>query len=160
MQLSEVRSFYAELGLAWLTILMLGCGCRTATAPFAASGPGWRVQEGQALWRPRALMTELGGDLVMASHEDGRCVIQFTKTPLPLVMAQTSRTNWFIEFPAQKLSFAGRGAPPARFTWLHLSAAFSGKPLPAPLAFQRKPKGAWRLENTRSGETLDGFLAP
>jgi hypothetical protein len=118
------------------------------------------VQEGQALWRPGRRFPELGGEIVMASHEDGRCVIQFAKTPLPLVMAQTSHTNWFIQFPPQKVSFAGRGAPPARFVWLHLSAAFRGKPLPAHLSFRPKPDGAWRLENTRSGETLDGFLAP
>jgi hypothetical protein len=28
------------------------------------------------------------------------------------------------------------------------------------LRFERKPDGGWRLENTRSGETLEGFLAP
>ena len=160
MQSSGDRSFCFALSLALLAILTLCCGCRTATKPFTTSGPGWRVQEGQALWRPRARLPELGGDLVVAIHEDGRCVIQFSKTPLPLVMAQTTRTNWFIEFPAQKMSFAGRGEPPARFAWLHLSAAFSGRPLPAHISFQRKPDGAWRLENTRSGEALDGFLAP
>jgi len=149
------------LWAASLPALLLSCGCQTtAQSLFIASGPGWRVQEGQALWRPRAQMPELGGELVVASHEDGRCLIQFAKTPLPLVMAQTSRTNWLIQFPAQKMSFAGRAAPPARFAWLHLSAALSGKPLPAHISFQRKAEGAWRLENTRSGETLDGFLAP
>lgn len=96
----------------------------------------------------------------MASHEDGRCVIQFAKTPLPILMGQTSRTNWFIEFPAQKMSFAGRGTPPVRFSWLHLPAALAGKPLPAAISFQLKPEGRWRLENKRSGETLEGFLAP
>ena len=44
-------------------------------------------------------MPELGGDIVMASSQDGRCVVQFIKTPLALVLAQTSRTNWLIEFP-------------------------------------------------------------
>jgi hypothetical protein len=102
----------------------------------------------------------LGGELVMASHEDGRCAIQFTKTPLPLVMAQTTRTNWLIEFPPQRMSFAGRRAPPTRFAWLYLSAALSGESLPSTLHFQRKPDGGWRLENTRSGESVEGFLAP
>jgi hypothetical protein len=118
------------------------------------------VREGQALWRPRAKLPELGGDLVMASHDDGRCVILFAKTPLPMVTVQTSRTNWFIQFPAQKMSFAGRGTPPVRFAWLHLPAALSGQTLPAGVSFQRKPEGGWRLESARSGETLEGFLAP
>jgi len=47
----------------------------------------------------------------MASHADGRCVIQFTKTPLPLVLAQTSRTNWLIEFPPRQMGFMARGFP-------------------------------------------------
>ena len=161
MQLFTGYSSCRYFGPLLLAILVLSTGCQTSKKPlFTVSGPGWCVQEGQALWRPRTQMPELGGDLVVASHEDGRCVIQFSKTPLPLVMAQTSRTNWFIQFPPQKMSFAGSGAPPARFVWLHLSAAFSGKPLPAHLAFQRKPERAWRLENSRSGETLEGFLAP
>jgi hypothetical protein len=150
------------LWLALLSVLVLCPGCRTATeAPlFAATGPGWRVQEGQALWRPRQRLPELGGDLVVASHEDGRCLLQFTKTPLPLVLAQTTRTNWLIQFPPQGLSFTGRRKPSTRFAWLYLQAALSGEPLPAGLVFQRNKDGGWRLENARSGETLEGFLSP
>ena len=96
----------------------------------------------------------------MASHEDGRCVIQFSKTPLPLVFAQTTRTNWLIEFPPQRMGRAGRQPPPVRFAWLYLPAALTGEPLPAELRFQHKPDGGWRLENTRSGETVEGFLGP
>jgi hypothetical protein len=155
-----------SFGLAlWLTlpsVLVLGLGCRTTTeAPlFTATGPGWHVQEGQALWRPRQRLPELGGDLVVASHADGRWLLQFTKTPLPLVMAQTTGTNWLIQFPPQKLSFAGHRQPPIHFAWLHLKAALAGEPLPAGLVFQRKADGGWRLENVRSGETLEGFLSP
>ena len=96
----------------------------------------------------------------MASDADGRCAIQFTKTPLPLVLAQTTRTNWLIEFPPRRMSFGGHRTPPTRFAWLYLHAALSGDSLPSTLRFQRKPDGGWRLENTRSGETLEGFLAP
>ena len=80
---------------------MLWAGCRTAgEAPlFTAAGPGWRVQEGQALWRPGRQFPELGGELVMARHEDGRCVIQFAKTPLPLVLAQTTPATGSSSFP-------------------------------------------------------------
>ncbi len=78
---------------------------------------------------------------------------------MSLVLAQTTRTNWLIQFPAGRMSFTGHGRPPTRFAWLYLHAALSGEPLPAPLRFERKPDGGWRLENTRSGETLEGFLA-
>lgn len=148
--------------LAWLSVLVLLAGCRTAceTPLFTATGPGWRVQEGQALWRPGREFPELGGELVVASHEDGCCSIEFAKTPLPLVLAQTTHTNWLIEFPPRRMSFAGRHRPPSRFAWLYLSAALSGEPLPSGFRFRWKPDGGWRLENTRSGETVEGFLGP
>jgi hypothetical protein len=156
------RVFGSALGLALLALLPLCSGCRAPRDSdlFATSGPGWRIQEGQAIWRPRRGIPELGGDIVMASHADGRCVVQFIKTPLPLVLAQTSRTNWLIEFPPRQMGFMGRGAPSQRFAWLHLHAALEGKALPAGFRFQQKPEGGWRLENPGSGETVDGFLAP
>ena len=150
------------LWLALLASLALGSGCCSPRESdlFTTRGPGWRVQEGQALWRPRRAMPELGGDIVMASNADGRCVIQFTKTPLPLVLAQTSRTNWLIEFPPRQMGFKGRGSPPKRFAWLYLHAALEGDPLPPVFHFQRKPDGGWRLEDTHSGESVEGFLGP
>ena len=79
------------------------------------------MQEGQALWRPGRHFPELGGELVMARDDDGRCMIQFAKTPLPLVLAQTTRENWRIEFPARRMRFGGR-QPPADPLRLALSA--------------------------------------
>jgi hypothetical protein len=127
---------------------------------FTATGLGWRVQEGQALWRPGRRYPELGGDLVVATHEDGRCLIQFSKTPIALMLAQTTGTNWLIQFPPANISLKGRGHPPTRFAWLYLHAALSGQELAPPLRFEREADGGWRLENTQSGETLKGFLAP
>ena len=144
-----------------LAILTLCASCQTATTSlFTASDPGWHIQQGQALWRPRSGYPELAGDLLLASHEDGRCFIQFAKTPMSLVSAQTTRTHWLIEFPAGNMSFAGRRQPPLRFAWLYLHTALLGEPLPKVLRFERKPEHGWRLENTKSGETLEGFLAP
>jgi len=96
----------------------------------------------------------------MASHEDGRSLLQFTKTPLPLMLAQITRTNWLIQFPPQRLSFTGRRQPPTRFAWLYLKAALVGESLPADMVFQRKADGGWRLENTRTGESVEGLLSP
>ena len=161
MVLYKGRLFRPVLWLALLTIALFSSGCQTATRSlFTATGPGWHVQECQALWRPGREYPELGGDLVLASDEDGRCLIQFAKTPMTIVSVQTTRTSWLIQFPPQRMGFSGRGPGPARFAWLYLPAALSGETLPPPLRFERKPDGGWRLENTRSGETLEGFLAP
>ncbi len=160
MALYEGRLFRPVLWLALLAGALFSPGCQTATKSlFTATGPGWHVQEGQALWRPGRGMPELAGDLVMAGHEDGRCAIEFAKTPMSLVSAQTTRTNWLLQFPPQRMEFSGRGPGPTRFAWLYLHTALAGEPLPPPLRFERKPDGGWRLENTRSGETLEGFLA-
>lgn len=155
------HSCRASLGSALLAILLLCSGCQTATKSlFTASGPGWHVQQGQALWRPKRDLPEIGGDLVLAGHDDGRCLIQFDKTPLSLVSAQTTRTQWLIQFPPRRMGFSGRGPGPTRFAWLYLHTALAGEPLPSPLRFERRSDGNWRLENTRTGETLEGFLGP
>jgi len=159
-----LRFMEDSLPLAFILLLaaLTGAGCQTSMQKtlFTASGLGWTVQEGQALWRAGPHYSELAGEIVMVRHKDGRCSIQFTKTPLPLVLAQTTGTNWLIQFPPQQMSFGGRGAPPRRFTWLYLPTALAGKPLPKNFSFQRKPDGGWRLENTHTGETLEGFLTP
>ena len=149
-------------GVTLLASLLLCSGCRTPRESdfFTTGGPGWRIQEGQALWRPGRGLPELAGEIVMASQEDGRCVIQFAKTPLTLVVAQTSRTNWLIQFPPRRLGFTGRGSPPTRFGWLYLHPALAGDALPRSFHFERKPDGSWRLQNGHSGETMQGFLAP
>ena len=150
------------LRLGFLAAVLLCAGCRTPRESdlFTTNGPGWQVQQGQALWRPRRGMPELGGDVVLATSPDGRCVVQFIKTPLVLVLAQTSRRNWLIEFPPAHKGFMGRGSPWTRFAWLYLPPALAGGPLPSAFRFQRKPDGGWRLENTHSGESVEGFLGP
>ena len=162
MGLYTGRLFRPALWLALLNVVMFSSGCRTTTETslFTASGPGWHVQEGQALWRPRRGYPELAGDLVAVSDQNGRCLLQFSKTPLLLASAQVTRTNWLIRFPPQEMSFAGRGKPPTRFLLLYLPAALAGEPLPQRLKFENKPDKSWRLENVRSGESLEGFLSP
>jgi len=146
---------------ALLASLMLFCGCQTTKKSlFTASGPDWHIQEGQALWRPQRGLPEFGGDLVLASHADGRCLIQFDKTPMAILSAQTTSNHWLIKFPQRQMSFSGRGSGPTRFSWLYLNTALAGKPLPKQLHFESKPDGGWRLENSRTGETLEGFLSP
>jgi hypothetical protein len=105
-------------------------------------------------------MPEIGGDLVFASDPDGRHLLQFDKTPMSMVAAQTTSNRWLIQFPPRQMSFSGHGPGPTRFLWLYLPAALAGKTLPAALHFERKPEGGWRFENVHSGESMEGFLAP
>jgi hypothetical protein len=77
-----------------------------------------------------------------------------------VALAQTTKTNWLITFPSQRIGFSGRGRPPQRFPWLYLAAALAGEKLPEQILFARKPDGGWRLENRRTGERMEGFLSP
>jgi hypothetical protein len=141
--------------------LIFVCGCQTSTQSlFTATGPGWRVQQGQAFWRPKTGLPEFGGDLVLASDDAGRNFIQFDKTPISILSAQTTSNRWLIKFPQQNMSFGGHGQGWTRFAWLYLPAALDGKTLPKTFHFERKPDGGWRLENSHTGETLEGFLSP
>lgn len=144
-----------------LAVLTLFCGCQTTTQNlFTVSGPGWHIQQGQALWRPKSGLPEIGGDLVLASNADGRALIQFDKTPLSMMFAQTTPTRWFIRFPQKQYSFSGHGSGPTRFAWLYLPAALAGKPLPLAFHFSRHQDGSWRLENSGTGEIVEGYLSP
>jgi len=155
---------YCSCSFLWsalLVILVFFSGCQTAPKNlFTAADPGWRVQQGQALWRPQRGLPEFGGDLVLASDDAGRCLIQFDKTPMAILSAQTTSNRWLIKFPQRQMSFSGRGPGPTRFAWLYLHAALAGEQLPPPLHFESKPDGGWRLENSSTGETLEGFLSP
>jgi len=153
-----LRQFLRSVSLASLVFF---CGCQTSTQSlFTATGPGWHVQQGQALWRPQRGLPEFGGDLVLASDGAGRCLIQFDKTPMAILSAQTTSNCWLIKFPQRQMSFSGHGPGPARFSWLYLPAALAGNPLPKALQFESNADGGWRLENSRTGETLEGFLSP
>jgi hypothetical protein len=152
------RCFLPAVFLAGIVFL---CGCQTATQSlFTAAGPDWHVQQGQALWRPQRGLPEFGGDLVLARDDAGRCLIQFDKTPLAILSAQITTNQWLIKFPQRNYSFSGHGSGSTRFSWLYLPLALDGKPLPKQLHFENKPDGGWRLENSRTGETVEGFLSP
>jgi hypothetical protein len=144
-----------------LAALLLASGCQTATQSlFTASGPNWHVQQGQAVWRPGRGMPEIGGDLVLAGDDSGRWLIQFDKTPMAIMSAQITSNRWLIKFPPRQMSFGGRGSGWTRFSWLYLPAALENKRLPNSMHFEHKPDGSWRLENSRTGESVEGFLSP
>jgi hypothetical protein len=146
--------------LSFLCLLLL-CGCQSPIhSLFTATGPGWQVRQGQALWRPQHGMPEFGGDFVIASDDTGRHLIQFDKTPMNILSAQTTSNRWLIQFPQRHLSFSGFGRGSTRFSWLYVPEAVEGGSLPKVMHFERKPDGGWRLENSATGETIEGYFSP
>lgn len=143
-------------------LILVGSGCRTIP-PFSAvdfMDTGWKVGQGQAIWKPDRKNPEIAGDLTIARHPDGRTVAQFTKSPFPFVIAQTSSNGWQIEFVAFNRTLRAPGPAPGRIGWLHLVDCLAGSPPPNPWTFRRLPDHQFRLENASSGESLEGYLNP
>ena len=124
------------------------------------SEPDWKLREGQAVWRSSSDAAEIAGEILVASHPDGRAWIQFVKTPLPLIAAQITSRKWQIEFIPEKRIVTGGDQPPSCFIWLHLLRVLQGVPPPEPLQFHKQGDGSWRLQNKTSGEVLNGYLNP
>jgi len=150
--------------MAWLAPLVCGLltACQTVPRlpPPDTAEPGWKILQGQAVWHPRPDAPELAGELTIALHRNGRAWLEFTKTPMPFVVAQTTSNAWQIEFVPRKLTFSGRGEPPARFLWLHLPALLQGEKPPDAIKFEKTSGDSWRLANPKTGETLEGYLSP
>jgi hypothetical protein len=144
------------LGVPIFLLLLAGCATSRPLPPANLSAPGWEIQTGQAVWKSGS--SDLAGELIFAKR-DGGSALQFIKTPLPLVSAQTRGDRWTITFIADYRTVSGKGAPPAQLLWLHLAAALNGNPPPGPFKFTRDANG-WALENSESGESISGFLNP
>ncbi len=147
----------ASFGFTLLAFGLLLCvSCRTATPlpPADFSAPGWRLRQGQAVWKPSKNRPELAGDLLLAANANGDYVIQFSKTPFTLASAQVADGRWQIALGRH--SWSGRGAPPARFVWFQLRSALAGRRTDAPWQWTRGPDNSWRLENAGAGEFLEG----
>ncbi len=142
-----------------LLILIDFAGCISAPPlpKVDLSEPGWVIREGQAVWRPPHKAAEIAGDLQVATKKDGSVFVQFTKTPLPFAIAQTTPSGWQIEFPTQNRRFAAHGSPPARIVWFQLADALAGKPL-SKNWFWKSAGDNWQLTNSSSGESLEGYL--
>ena len=97
---------------------------------------------------------------MVATNTDGRTVLQFTKTPFPFVIAQTTPQSWQLEVPAQNKKYSGPGKAPARVGWFHLPPALQGVAPPKPWIFRQPENENWHLENRSSGEMIEGYLNP
>lgn len=145
-----------------LSFVLMVAGCRTPPPmlPVDLSQAGWRIQQGQAVWKPSSHRSELAGDLMIATNVDGNFFVQLTKTPFPLVTAERKDDQWQIKFGADEHAWRGRGVPPSRFVWFQLPAALREGAATGNWHFENLATNAWRLENKQTGETLEGGFFP
>ncbi len=149
-----------DLGLLFLLVYLTGCRTIPTLPPVNLSEPGWKTRQGQAVWRATSTAPEIAGDLMIATNPDGRSFVQFTKTPLPFVVAQSTPEAWQIQFVPNNKTYSGRGNPPARLVWLYLPRCLAGRPPPKSWTWEPLDNDRWRLENRSTGEFLEGYLTP
>ena len=129
--------------------------------PVDLAEAGWHVRTGQFVWRPPGRHSPgLAGELLVARHPDGRSFLQFSKDPLQLVVAQTTREFWRIDFGFRQRSFGGRGNPSPRLVWFQLGHAENLASLPPAWRAEYRADGEIRLANESTGELLEGYLSP
>ena len=145
---------------ALAALALCGCCSLPLQSPIDFAGSGWNVREGQVVWQPRAGADGIAGDLLVATHPDGRSVVQFTKTPLPFLVAQRTADRWQAQIIPRNKTYSGRGAPPARLIWLHLPEALARGNAPDGFRFTTNTSGGWRFERRATGESLEGYLEP
>jgi hypothetical protein len=139
-----------------LLLLLAGCATSRPLPPADLSAPGWTIQTGQAVWKNGS--SDLAGEIIFAKRSDGSSALQFIKTPLPLVSAQTREACWTITFVADNRTVWGKGVPPAHLLWLHLASVLKSESTQPPLRFSRDTGGNWKIENSETGEAISGFL--
>lgn len=151
-----------RLRLLALLLLCSLAGCVAPSVPPPdVGGADWTVRQGQAVWQPRGGMSPIAGELVLATSAGGDFVVEFSKTPLTVARAHRHGPRWQVDFPAQPRRLGGQGSPTTRVLWCWLAPALEGAGLPRGVQFSREAgSGNWRLENTRTGESLEGFLTP
>ena len=165
ISLHQAERLRVRLGLKLRTgiyaLLIFLSACSTRPLPPAnLNESGWKIQQGQAVWRAQKTSPEIAGELLLATNLDGRTLVQFTKTPFPFIIAQTTANSWQLEVPARNKKYSAPGKPPARISWFHLPPALQGIAPPKPWIFLNPENENWHLENKSSGEMIEGYLAP
>ena len=155
-QIENLR-YVSSVLAALLLLFFAGCQTLPPLPTVNLKEPDWTVREGQAVWRRTRSAPEIAGEILVATRRDGSSFVQFTKAPFPIVTARTIASGWEVTAPAQNRRYSGHGHAPARILWLMLPRALANKSLPKDFSWRSDSNG-WRLENRRTGESLEGYL--
>ena len=161
---ADTRPLHLKLAraMALVAALALGCSCRSLPPlpPANLSAPGWTLRQGQAVWTPAKGKSDLAGELLVATNASGDFFVQFSKPPFTLATAQKSGDAWQIDFGSEKHRWAGRGTPSSRLVWFELPRVLGGEKPGRDWKFRWNGSERWRLQNWRTGESLEGVMFP
>ena len=132
-----------------------GCAIGTPTLEKVdLEEPGWRLYNGQALWNPGAKRPTIAGEIIVASHERGDILVDFSKSTLPLITAQIVGDIWRFEVFESGKSYSGKTPPPKRVFWFYLPALVEGKSLPKSWMAETTEEGAWTVRRKGTDEMI------
>lgn len=150
----RIEPVAAALVLWLLSSWLPGCS-RVVTLPEVdLEDPGWKVQEGQVLWKPRTDRESIAGDLMVAQNTAGDILVSLSKSPFPIFTAQTSGILWRIDFIDRGRSYYGFGRPPRKFIWFRLPELIDGASAPKGWEVREVADGEWTISNGKTGETI------
>jgi hypothetical protein len=135
----------------------LAAGCAAPRlAPIDLAEPGWTVRESAAVWHPPGNAPELAGEILVASHPDGRLFVQFSKQTLPVVAATATPAGWSVGSPLRRGAVGGRGRPTDRVPWFQIRSLPPGDPASQRWQLVRSNGVPWRLRAVRGNEFVEG----
>ena len=149
----------ARLAISLATLLLAGCNT-WHPAPIDLHQASWTTTRGQAVWHPAHRDVELAGELLIATTPDGQGYLQFAKGPVLLAEARTDAGHWQARFPAVHRTYGGPGPAPARLASNQLLRLALGQPPATGWTWRGSLEDQWRLENTGSGEWIEGTRLP
>ena len=162
--ISSKKPYVRSHGILWvqarlrLWLLMFGLtGCASFAPPFPEvnlADPGWMLWSGQAIWKPNSEGSVIAGDLIAAHHTNGDILVNFSKSPLSILTAQSAGEWWRIDFLERGRSYSGRGEPPQRIIWFSLPDLLKGAPAPNNWIVRSIADGEWSVTNQQTGETI------
>jgi hypothetical protein len=156
--ISNSTMIFYSLILALVVVAFTGCRTIRPLPAVDINQPGWTAQQGQAVWKSKASAPEIAGELVLATRPDGSSFLQFTKTPLPFVVAQTTSNSWQIQFVPENRTFSAHGKPPARLLWLQLPRCLLGRCDEKRFEFSTLKGGNRLLRDRKTGESIEFYL--
>lgn len=138
--------------------LLLVNGCSTIAhrdlPPLDTSAPGWKISQGQALWKPEEGKPEIAGDVVVSTHPQAGSYVQFSKT-LPILSARLAAEGWEFQTIPENKRYSGGGKPPKRIVWLQLLRVLEGRAISDQWIVAHPSDLFIALENPHTGERLE-----
>lgn len=148
---------FTTLGLIVATAWLSSCASRPLP-PVNLAEIGWQVHESLIVWKPKRTAPELFGELLVATHPDGRRLIQLSKQSLPLITAESATNGWMITSTLRRGQFGGSLPATDRVPWFLLESFPPHPPANSRWQLELKANGVWHMVNSRTGEYVEGTM--